>query len=48
MPATKTKKLSLKKAAPEKRAARPSRQQLRRKRDPLLSKNPRKRKVAVT
>jgi hypothetical protein len=45
MPAMKTKKLSRKKAAPEKKAARPSRQQPRTKRDPLLSKNPRKRRV---
>jgi hypothetical protein len=45
MPAMKTKKLSRKKAAPEKRAARPSRQQLRKRRDPLVSKNARKRKV---
>lgn len=46
MPATKTKKLSRKKATPEKKAARSSRNQLRKRRDPLLSKKPRKRKVA--
>ena len=41
MPTTKTKKLSKKKAPPEKRAARPSRQQLRKKRDPLLCRRTR-------
>lgn len=46
MPATKTKSLSRKKAAPEKKAPWPSRQQLRKKRDPLLSRDPSKRKVA--